>query len=59
MGIASLYPSCKPLLAGRQLDRDVAGGAYHAPALVGVAVALDRFQEQNKFLGKYVRRLNE
>jgi nitric oxide synthase oxygenase domain/subunit len=46
------------LLALRQFDRDVARGADHAGAAVGVALALDRFQEQNEFFGKHVRRLN-
>jgi hypothetical protein len=39
------------LLTVRQFDRDVARGAHHTGAPVGVDVALDRFQEQKEFFG--------
>jgi len=48
-------PGARKLLARRQLDRHVRGGADHLRAAVGVSLlTLDqRFQIQKEFLGKH------
>jgi hypothetical protein len=48
----------KRLVAGdRQFDRDVRGGAHYPRGSVGLGMALQRFHQQDEFLGKHGRAL--
>jgi hypothetical protein len=43
------------ILLGAEFDGNMRGGADHAQASIGIAVASERLQEQKEFLGQHRR----
>ena len=57
LGLLALRASIR--LGAGQLDWHVRGGADHARTSIGIAVASERFQQQNEFLRQNERRLKK